>query len=384
MPKPRKVWTKAEQQRETQAIRERIDLREHAERLGYVQVSGVGAKVRLVNKVLDKADPMREITLRTNTYGEPSWIAVKGGAGSGLGGDVFHLHEHATGQTFLETRDELRKLAFGRGFEAGAQYQAAPTAERAARAEQIRQTERLQSEFRRTVAYKQYQQTTAQPNAFLSGRGISGQTLMETKWRTDRHGNAVFPHVREDGRFSGFERKNDGPALFSKSERGIYVANPACEAPERIKVAEGGLDVLSLYQLDTPEQRSRTLYVSSGGNPAEDTARALRGLASRYGVTVVQLVYDRDDAGTRHTDVLKNLLAEKVPELLVDDRRQDYQMRTGEDPNDILQRLQAETAAQNDQHRLETPIQQLGPARKIDVSTAQEPYPETPTHGRSM
>lgn len=384
MPKPRKIWTKAEQQRETQAIRERVDLREHAERLGYVQVSGSGARVRLENKALDKADPMREITLRTNTRGEPSWIAVKGGAGSGLGGDVFHLHEHATGQTFLETRDELRKLAFGRDFEAGAQYQAVPTAERAARAEQIRKTEVLQSEFRRTVAYKQYQQTTAQPNAFLSGRGISEQTLTETKWRTDRHGNAVFPHIREDGRFSGFERKNGGPALFSKSERGIYVANPACEAPERIKVAEGGLDVLSLYQLDTPEQRSRTLYVSSGGNPAEDTARALRGLVSRFGVTEVQLIYDRDDAGTRHTDVLKKLLAEKVPELQVDDRRQDYQMRSGEDPNDILQRLQAETAAKNDQHCLKVPIQQLGPARKTDVSTAQEPYPETPTHGRSM
>ena len=345
MPKQRKAWTKAEQQRETQAIRERVGLREHAERLGYGQVSGSGAKVRLENKSLEKSDPMREITLRVNARGEPSWIAVKGGAGSGLGGDVFHLHQHATGQSFFETRDELRKIAFGRDFEAGAQYQTAPTAERAARAEQLRQQEALQTEFRRAAAYKQYKQTSDHPNAFLISRGIDEQTLATTKWRTDRHGNAVFPHIREDGKFTGFERKKDGPALYSKSERGIYVANPNCPNPERIKVAEGGTDALSLYQMDTLEQRARTLYVSSGGNPADDTTRALRGLANRTGARQVDLVYDRDDAGTRHIEALTQLLAEQAPDLQVADRRDDYKMAEGEDPNDLLQRQQNKPVA---------------------------------------
>ncbi len=378
--KQRRPWTKAEQQRETQAIRDGVNLRAHAERLGYVQVSGVGAKLRLEKKALDSTDPMREITLRTNARGEESWIAVKAGKGSGLGGDVFHLHQHATGQTFLQTRDELRKLAFNRDFEAGTEYLAAPTAERAALALQRREREALQVEFRRAAAFKQYKQTTDQPNAFLASRGIDEQTLAETKWRTDRYGNAVFPHVREDGKFTGFERKHDGPALFSKSERGVYVANPGCGAPDRIKVAEGGLDALSLYQLDTPEQRARTLYVSSGGNPADDTARALRGLADRTGVRQVDLVYDRDDAGTRHTEALTQLLAEQAPDLQVADRRDDYKMAEGEDPNDLLQRQQnkpAQAASEWDQQAKAQPLAAQQPAALEGVEEFRE-------QGRSM
>lgn len=379
--KQRRAWTKADQQRETQAIRDGVNLRTHAEQLGYVQVSRTGAKLRLENKALDKTDPMREITLRINSRGEESWVAVKGGSGSGLGGDVFHLHQHATGVSFLETRDELRKIAFGRDFESGAKYQGAPTAERAALAEQRREREALHAEFRRAAAYKQYKQTSDHPNAFLASRGIDEQTLAETKWRTDRHGNAVFPHIREDGKFTGFERKHDGPALFSKSERGVYIANPSCENPKRIKVAEGGLDALSLYQLDTPEQRACTLYVSSGGNPADDTARALRGLANRTGARQVDLVYDRDDAGTRHTEALTQLLAEQAPDLPVADRRDDYKMAEGEDPNDLMRRQQIKPAQvtpdRDQQAKPQQPVAAQQPAALEGVEEFRE-------QGRSM
>ncbi|WP_312723464.1 MobF family relaxase [Stutzerimonas nitrititolerans] len=382
MPKPRRIWTKAEQQRETQAIRDRVDLRAHAERLGYVQVSGSGAKLRLENKTLDKADPMREITLRTNARGEESWIAVKGGSGSGLGGDVFHLHQRSTGQSFLETRDELRKVAFNKDFEAGVRYQGMSTAERDAKVQARMEAEALKKELRRRKAYEKYQETTsAEPNQFLLARGISEQTIAETKSRTDRHGNAIFPHVGEDGKFTGYERKKEGPPLYSKSERGVYIANPSCETPKRIKVAEGGLDALSLYQLDTPEQRARTLYVSSGGNPSDDTARALLGLADRTGARQVDLVYDRDEAGSRHTEALKQLLAEQAPDLPVADRRDDYKMAEGEDPNDLLQRQQnkpAQAASEWDQQaKTQQPVAAQQPA-------ALEGVEEFRDQGRSM
>ena len=166
-----------------------------------------------------------------------------------------------------------------------------------------------------------------------------------------------------------------GPALFSKSERGVYIANPSCENPKRIKVAEGGLDALSLYQLDTPEQRARTLYVSSGGNPADDTARALRGLANRTGARQVDLVYDRDEAGSRHTEALKQLLAEQAPDLQVADRRDDYKMAEGEDPNDLLRRQQIKPA-------------QVTPDRdqqeKIPQPAVHEVVEEIREQGRSM
>lgn len=374
MPKQRRPWTKAEQQRETQAIRDKVDLRDHAERLGYMQVSGSGARVRMENKALDKADPMREITLKSNAKGEPSWVATKAGKGSGLGGDVFHLHQHSTGQSFLQTRDELRKVAFNKDFEAGAGYQGMSTAEREARIEQQRQTEALSAEVRRAEAFRQYQRTSVAPNQFLLSRGITEQTLAETKSRTDRHGNAVFPHVREDGKFSGFERKQEGPALYSKSDRGIYVANLNCPNPERIKVAEGGTDALSLYQMDTQEQRARTLYVSSGGNPAEDTARALRGLSERTGAKQVELVYDQDKAGSGHTETLQQLLAEKAPHLQVEDRRSDYPMREGEDPNDLLRRLQAERQQQAER------TQQQWQTRSADDNRTQSAQPTLETN----
>lgn len=366
MPKQRRVWTRAEQQRETQAIRDRVDLRDHAERLGYVKVSGSGSRVRMESKAMDKADPMREITLKPNAKGEPSWVATKAGMGSGLGGDVFHLHQHATGRSFLETRDELRKLAFNKGFDAGARYEGMSAAEREARIEKQRQAEVLKAEVRRAEAFRQYKRTLAEPNQFLLARGISEQTLAETKSRTDRHANAVFPHVREDGKFTGFERKKEGPALYSKSERGVYVANPSCANPERIKVSEGGLDALSLYQMDTPQQRALTLYVSSGGNPAEDTARALRGLANRTGARHVDLVYDRDEAGSRHTEALKQLLAEQAPSLQVADCRDDYKMSEGEDPNDLLQRHQIKPV-QASPHREQQAITQQAVAAQQSV-----------------
>lgn len=379
MPKPRRVWTKTEQQRETQAIRDRVDLRDHAERLGYVQASGSGARVRMENKGLDKSDPMREITLKPNSKGEPSWVATKAGQGSGLGGDVFHLHQHATGQTFLETRDELRKLAFNKEFDASARYQGMSDAQREARIQEQREAEALKAETRRAVAFRQYQSTSTEPNQFLLARGISEQTLAETKSRTDRHGNAVFPHVREDGKFTGFERKQDGPALFSKSERGIYVANPNCPNPERIKVAEGGTDALSLYQMDSPEKRARTLYVSSGGNPADDTAKALRGLSERTGAKKVELVYDRDEAGTGHTETLQKALAEKASHLQVEDRRGDYAMREGEDPNDLLRRLQAERQQNAELTQPASPTREADQAKpSIEQGQAKQPEQTKP------
>ncbi len=343
MTKQRRVWTKAEQQKETQAIRERVDLRAHAEHLGYAQVSGSDARIRMENRNLDKADPLREITLKPNAQGDSTWMATKGGKGSGLGGDVFHLHQKVTGKSFLESRDDLRKIAFNAEFEGGQKYEGMSTPEREAKIEQRRQDEALKTEARRAKVYGEYKKTSAEPNAFLLQRGVSDQTIAETKSRTDRHGNAVFPHVREDGKFAGFERKNEGKFLYSKSERGIYVANPGCENPDRIKSAESGLDALSLYQMDTPEQRARTLYVSTGGNPAADSAAALQGLAQRTGAKQVDMVYDRDKAGDGHTESLKKLLAEKNPELKVEDRRADYAMKEGEDPNDLLQRQQRES-----------------------------------------
>lgn len=150
-------------------------------------------------------------------------------------------------------------------------------------------------------------------------------------------------------------------------------------------MAEGGLDALSVYQMDTPEQRARTLYVSSAGNPAKDTALALRGLSERTGAKQIDLGYDRDKAGDSHTENLTKLLAEIAPELKVSDVRSEYDMQPGEDPNDLLRRQQREAV---DQQRAQEAAA-IEPAKptQTHVDRAPEKEPEqTQTHtpGRSI
>lgn len=385
----RKVWTRDKQQEETQAIRESVDLLAHADWLGYEKASGAGARIRMVNKSLDKSDPMREITIKPNARGEPSWVSVKGGAGSGLGGDVFHLHQRATGKNFLQTRDELRALAFGSTSSQPGLHRPFDDSTRAVRAAEAAKREAEQEEIRRGIAYVRYKQTSSAPNAFLKSRGISEQTLAETKCRTDRYGNAVFVHERADGKFTGYERKKNGPPLYSKSQRGIYVANPQVESPTEIQVAEGGLDALSLYQIASRGERACTLYVSSAGNPAADTAKAIAGLAQRRHIEQVSFAYDRDSAGDSHTETLRKLLAEHAPHLKTRDVRGELDLREGEDPNDLLKRIhakpterpQATDPLQVEAKSIDQQLQQLDSQAQLDQ---QGQDPETFSRERSM
>lgn len=335
----KRVWTRDKQRAETQAIRDRIDLADYAKSLGYEQISGAGARVRLVNRTLAKGDAMHEIILKTGSAGELTWIAVKAGQGSKLGGDIFHLHQHFSQSTFLEARDALRQIAFGTTHTSVDDFKAISDQARPKRIAETKAKEAEQEEIRRGLAYAIYKKSTRCTNAFLTSRGISEKTLAETQWRTDNYGNAVFVHERADGKFTGFERKKNGPPLYSKSLRGIYVANPSSK-PTAVKicVSEGGLDALSLYQLASPEDRARTIYVSSAGNPAIDTAKALIGLAERVRLQKIELAYDNDNAGNQHTQQLTNLLQQLAPSLHVCDIRAEIGMVEGEDPNDVLKR----------------------------------------------
>ncbi|MFU6844183.1 toprim domain-containing protein [Pseudomonas aeruginosa] len=161
--------------------------------------------------------------------------------------------------------------------------------------------------------------TRSRGNSYLFSRGFTPETLAATSWTSGRYGNALFAHRGSDGRYIGHEKRGvnsktgEKVHLFSESDRGIYIANPKASMATEIKVSEGGIDALALYQLATTDERPGALFTSTGGNPGPDSVAALVGLADRLGITDVSLVYDRDEAGDRHTLKMLEALREHAP-----------------------------------------------------------------------
>lgn len=387
-----KQYDKAADEQEKREIRSRVTVEMVAQDLGYERVNGASSRVKFRDSRRDKADPMREIVL--STKGDGSWISSKSYQQKGLGGDVFNLRMKATGESFADAHRALYRMAYGQEPErsAGASRSARQTAqqpqmsdaERAAKAAADAAQAAEAREANRLAAHTQYQAAVRRPNAFLESRGITQQTLAETYWRTDRRDNAIFVHEDAAGRFAGFEKKNARFGQFSSSERGIYVANGKIERPTEIRVSEGGLDALSGYQLASRIEQQSVLFASTGGNPAEDNLRALVGLAERRGVTQISLAYDHDKAGDAHTATMRDLLAQHAPHLTVRDVRHEMGLEQGEDPNDLLQRRQAEKTAESTQQR--RPADQERAAQPTAAPTIEQrpapvPAPSADKHG---
>ncbi|WP_248747863.1 MobF family relaxase [Pseudomonas sp. MWU12-2037] len=329
---------RASQRYESGQIKSKLDLIEHAESLGYERFDRKG-KGKSYTWLRGPGDDV--IGIRRADSGDQLWVRT-----NGEGGDIFDLHRQVTSRSFREVKDDLRRKAFGEGHAA---LRADP--ESVAR-QQVQRTQREaeaveRAEDRRRAAYLQFKQASRAPNQFLAARGIDLQTLASTNWKTDKRGNAVFPHIGADGRYVGHERKNAGFGLYTETaERGIYVVNPHSTGPgtrSEIRLSEGGLDALSAYQMATAAERESILFVSSGGSPGKDTARALLGLAERHQVNRISMLYDNDKAGDEHSLRLAGLLnQDDAPSIQVQDIRAEIGLLREEDPNDTLVRRQQE------------------------------------------
>lgn len=274
---------------------------------------------------------------------------------AGKSGDIFKLFQEIRGGSFSQAKDDVR------AFQGGVLPSLGKSSEEQVRIDRARDEARHQKERERqeviASSTKDHYRTfgfMGRRDIYLSQeRGISSKVLAETRWRTSKHGSAVFPHIDGEGKFCGYEYRGaqmiDGElrqfkGFTTDTEKGIYLANPHCVSPTEIRFSEGGVDTLSTYQLATPEERQRVLFVGTTGEPGEKTQKAIIALAERYNIRRFSMAYDRDQGGDHHTAKRTAHLAERIPDAQIDDVRERIGLQIGEDPNQAVQRLQGMNA----------------------------------------
>lgn len=272
---------------------------------------------------------------------------------AGKSGDIFKLYQEVRGGTFAQAKDDVRAFQ-------GVLPSLGKSSEDQARIDLARDEKRQQRERERqeTIASstKDHYRTfgfMGRRDIYLSQeRGISPEVLAETRWRTSKLGSAVFPHIDAEGKFCGYEYRGaqmiDGElrqfkGFTTDTEKGIYLANPHCASPTEIRFSEGGVDTLSTYQLASPEERQRILFVGTTGEPGPNTEAAIASLAERHNIRRFSMAYDRDQGGDNLTAKRAARLAERFPDAQIEDVRERIGLRLGEDPNQLVQRRQGTT-----------------------------------------
>ena len=319
---------------------------------------------------------------------------------SGENGDIFALHSRITGESFAMAKEAVAE------FEGSARHMTrdqltASTIESKAKHESEAIDRAAKIEAGTQKAQRVLGLMGRRDTRYLEERGISPEVLAETRWKTNIHGSAVFPHYDADRNLCGYEYrgydyqdKETGETKQAKgfsrdTEKGIYIANGRCPNPTEIRFCEGGVDTLSAYQLATPEERQRILFVGTTGETGPNTEAAIKALAERNNIQKFSIAYDLDKGGDNLTSKREQRLREAFPDAQIHDVREELGMQRGEDANDLLRRLQAERqqAAERTQGRAEedrtqqaqsTPArdaEQAKPAAEHQAKPEQKPEP---------
>jgi len=147
-------------------------------------------------------------------------------------------------------------------------------------------------------------------SAYLESRGIRCETLASDRFagtfREDRRGNVLFPHGDAEG-FAGFESKNHGWTSFSPGGvRALWRSN-SLPGDTDLVLVESAIDALSFDQVHRSPPAS---YASTGGTLSEHQRLVLgRTLDALPQGTTVVLAFDRDAAGERLADEVRELRA---------------------------------------------------------------------------
>jgi len=340
--------------RDIQDAKREVDLIKFAGELGY-KVDDKKTKVKyspdqiLNGEAAVMVNGASQIDVFKGKNGEWAWYDRK----AAEGGDVFKLYQHENPTaSFVQAKEavlgDLIPLSDS------------DRAERK-RLAAVKEKEKQEKREADIKAGTQEAQRTfglmSRGNAsYLESRGISQEVLAATRWKTNIYGSACFPHYDADRNFTGYEYRGfdyqdkatgeDRQAKgFSRdTEKGIYIANRECANPTEIRFSEGGVDVLSTYQLATPEERQRILFVGTTGEPGPATEAAIAALAERHNIRRFSLAYDRDQGGDNLTAKRCARLAERFPDAQIEDVRERIGLQIGEDPNQLVQRLQGMTA----------------------------------------
>jgi hypothetical protein len=268
--------------------------------------------------------------------GEWAWYDRK----AGVGGDIFKLYQREnTAASFAQVKEAVL------GNRAPISEQDRGERDRRYAVEQQAKAEQRQAEIRQGTAKVQrdFALMGAQSNAYLESRGITKEVLAETRWKTNSYGSACFPHHDAEKSICGYEYRGERAKGYTKdTEKGAYVANKECAQPTEIRFCEGGVDTLSAYQLATPEERQRILFVGTAGETGENTEKSIMAMAQRNNIQKFSTLYNQDQGGDNLTAKRTARLAEQFPNAQITDLRDSVGLQKGEDMNMMLNRLNRE------------------------------------------
>ena len=152
---------------------------------------------------------------------------------------------------------------------------------------------RVESEYRRMVnglRHPYLEHERCLPASLLSSSRFAGRV------RTDRRGNAVFPHFDVAG-LCGYEIKNHGFTGFAAGgKKGLWFSHTAA-SDRRLVLTESAIDALS-YAALFPDAEDRTRYASLGGKPNPAQPGLVQSTIARLpeGAEIVA-AFDADEAG---------------------------------------------------------------------------------------
>lgn len=336
---------KSTMESETQRIATAVDLVAFACSLGYeVDASKTrekltSADINAGGAIMEKAG--FEIIIRVETGGDRQMWWNRD---SGQWGDAFALYQHEhLGTRFREAKAFVNRFAGSpENLEAVRRLPSREDRQRAAE-------QRPEDLCRATDKARRDLGLMGRHDRFLEAeRGIIPEVLVETRWKSNRYGSAVFPHHDAHGEVCGYEyrgvqRTGDDEKQFKgfskDTQKGVYVANPQCREPKAVCFSEGGVDTLSVYQLTASEDRQRIKFLGTAGEPGPNTQEAVAAVIEKYGTRKFLLAYDNDQGGDKLTADRRAWLLERYPDAQIEDIREQLGMQRGEDPNRVVLRL---------------------------------------------
>lgn len=160
---------------------------------------------------------------------------------------------------------------------------------------------RVESEYRRMangLRHPYLEHERCLPASLLASSRFAGRV------RTDRRGNAVFPHFDVAG-LCGYEIKNCGFTGFAAGgKKGLWFSHTA-PGDRRLVLTESAIDALS-YAALFPDAEDRTRYASLGGKPNATQPSLVQSTMARLpeGAEIVA-AFDADDAGRLLVNVVR-------------------------------------------------------------------------------
>lgn len=194
---------------------------------------------------------------------------------------------------------------------------------------------RVESEYRRMVnglRHPYLEHERCLPASLLSSPRFAGRV------RTDRRGNAVFPHFDVAG-LCGYEIKNQGFTGFASEAKRACGSRISEPSDKRLVLAESAIDALS-YAVLFPDAEDRTRYASLGGKPnAKQPGLVQSTIAQLPEGAEIVAAFDADEAGRLLVNMVRIAVegvASKIGRNLI------FQVHLptdeGEDWNQVVQR----------------------------------------------